>query len=189
MEERQADEIIDALVDWLDTDEVESDFGAEDSYYQSLDPSYQAANGPITSIEELLLVKGIDRELLLGSDERPGLADFITVHGNDGKININTAPSQLLQALHPLLTEDLALTLEEYRGQEANRDLLENADWYLQVPAWPGDIELPQAVISTKSFWFELESEGVFHDQRKGISAVVVRDANNKTFLVSQKAL
>ncbi|WP_136796469.1 type II secretion system minor pseudopilin GspK [Desulfosediminicola ganghwensis] len=188
IEEQQVVELIDALVDWLDTDERESDFGAEDSYYQSLSPPYEAANGPISSIEELLLVKGVDRELLFGNDISPGLADFITVYGDDGKININTAPRQLLQALHPQMSEELALTLEDYRSQELNRDNLENADWYRQVPAWPGDIELPDGLLSTKSVWFELESQGVFHDQRKRMSAVVVRDQDSKTVLVSKKS-
>lgn len=189
IDEQQADEIIDALVDWIDSDEVESDFGAEDSYYQSLTPPYTAANGPVSSMEELLLVKGIDQELLYGSSETPGLADFITVHGDDGKININTAPVGLLQALHPQMTEELALTLADYRSQELNRDSLENADWYRQVPAWPGDIELPDSLLSTKSFWFGLTAEGVFHDQRKQLHGVVVRDEDNNTVLVSKKTL
>jgi len=189
VDEEQADELVDALVDWLDADELESDFGAEDSYYQSLSPPHDTANGPVSRIEELLLVKGFDKELLFGSGDEPGLADFITVHGDDGKININTAPSQLLQALHPQMTEELALTLEEYRSQEENLDNLENVDWYRQVPAWPGDIELPDAILTTKSFWFELTSEGVLHDQRKSMGAMVVRDENNNTVLVSKRSL
>lgn len=180
-DEQEAQEIVDALTDWLDADDRESDFGAETSYYQSLDPPYSSQNGPVGGIEELLLVKGITPELLFGGEGRPGLADFLTVYGTDGKLNINTAPEELLQALHPLMTEELAVTLDEYRREEENIEELQNPDWYRNVPAWPGDIELPGEVLSTRSYFFQLRSEGIFHDQSRRVTAVVQRDSNNKT--------
>lgn len=63
--EQEAQEIVDALTDWIDADDRESDFGAEDSYYQSLDPPYGSKNGPVADLEELLLVKGISSLILL----------------------------------------------------------------------------------------------------------------------------
>jgi len=178
-DERQAQEIVDALTDWIDPDDRESDFGAEESYYRSLNPPYSCRNGPVTTIEELLLVKGISPELLFGGSGRPGLADFLTVYGTDGKININTAPEELLQVMHPLMTEELAATLGEYRLEEKNIEKLEDPGWYGDTPAWPGDIVLPARVISTKSHFFELRAEGSYRGQSRRITAVVERDSNN----------
>lgn len=187
-QEQQAQEIVDALVDWLDADDQESDFGAESSYYHSLDPPYDCRNGPVAAIEELLLVKGITPQLLFGGQGRRGLADFLTVYGSDGKLNINTAPTELLRALHPLMNEELAATLDDYRRAEENYERLETPDWYRNVPAWPGDIELPAENISTKSGVFRIRAEGQLHDQRQSMTAVVQRTAGNQTVEVERRA-
>ncbi len=65
-----------AIVDWLDPDSEAKAGGAESDYYSSLSPSYRARNGPIESLDELLLVKGMTRELLYGNDlNRNGIQD------------------------------------------------------------------------------------------------------------------
>ncbi|MFM8252788.1 MAG: general secretion pathway protein GspK [Planctomycetota bacterium] len=70
------DDIADAILDWLDEDDEQREYGAESSYYQGLSPGYMPANGPFTTVEELLLVRGITPELLFGLDtNRNGLID------------------------------------------------------------------------------------------------------------------
>src|SRR5207342_1622287 len=61
-------EIANSIVDWLDSDSTPRDGGAEDDYYSSLAQPYHCKNGPLESIEELLLVKGVTPQLLFGSD-------------------------------------------------------------------------------------------------------------------------
>lgn len=186
-DDSEAQEIIDALVDWLDPDERESDFGAESTYYRSLEIPYDCQNGPVAVIEDLLLVKGITPLLLFGDDSQPGLADYLTVYGDDGKININTAPVELLEAMHTLMSEELAVSMDEYRVEESNFESLEKVNWYKNVPAWPGDVELPENVISTTSFYFHIVSEGTFHDQRRQMTAVIGRDKDNNSSLIYRK--
>lgn len=169
-------EIVDALVDWLDKDERESDFGAESGYYRSLDPPYECRNGPVTVIEELLKVKGITAELLYGVDGKPGLADYLTVYGSDGKININTVPITLLQAVEPQISKELAEAMDEHRREEGNYESLEKATWYKAVSAWPGDVTLPDELITTKSRYFMIISDTSRHDLHRQISVVVERD-------------
>ena len=65
------DEISDAILDWLDADDTPRDNGAESDYYASLTPPYAPRNGPIQSIEELLLVRGVTPQLLFGLDAAP----------------------------------------------------------------------------------------------------------------------
>src|SRR5262245_59247373 len=60
-------EIADAILDWLDPDDEPRANGAENSYYQALSPPYRCKNGPLDSLEELLLVKGVTPGLLFGN--------------------------------------------------------------------------------------------------------------------------
>jgi type II secretory pathway component PulK len=70
------EDVADAIVDWIDADNVPRANGAEDSYYQSLMPPYHCKNGPLDSLEELLLVRGVTPELLFGNDHnRNGILD------------------------------------------------------------------------------------------------------------------
>jgi hypothetical protein len=70
------EEAADSILDWLDADDEPRPYGAEFDYYQQLQPAYSPANGPIQSIEQLLLVKGVTPQLLYGYDEnRNGLLD------------------------------------------------------------------------------------------------------------------
>jgi hypothetical protein len=59
-------EIADAILDWTDVDPVPREFGAEADYYQSLPNAYTPRDGIPESLEELLLVRGVTRHLLLG---------------------------------------------------------------------------------------------------------------------------
>jgi type II secretory pathway component PulK/DNA uptake protein ComE-like DNA-binding protein len=70
------DAIADAILDWIDPDNEQRESGAELDYYGSLDPPYAPRNGPLGSIEELLLVRGVTPALLFGADlNRNGVVD------------------------------------------------------------------------------------------------------------------
>ncbi|MAT73501.1 MAG: hypothetical protein CMJ58_28805 [Planctomycetaceae bacterium] len=66
-------EIADAILDWLDADESPRTNGAEAEYYQGLDPPYSPTNGPLSSVDELLQVRGVTPELLYGLDQNRNL--------------------------------------------------------------------------------------------------------------------
>ena len=79
-------EIADAILDWIDEDDSPREFGAEAEYYQTLQPSYAPPNGPMVSLDELLLVAGVTPELLYGEDtNRNGLLD---PNENDGELSL-----------------------------------------------------------------------------------------------------
>jgi len=65
----EVDDILSAIKDWIDEDDdPEGLDGAEDSYYQSLENPYSCRNAPFKSPDELLLVRGITRELFYGTE-------------------------------------------------------------------------------------------------------------------------
>lgn len=78
--------IADAILDWIDADDNVRANGAELETYESKNPPYGTKNGPIDTLEELLLVEGITPELLFGEDaNRNGLLD---PNENDGDVSL-----------------------------------------------------------------------------------------------------
>ena len=70
------DDVADAILDWIDEDDEVRPFGAERAYYEQLDPPYTCKNGPLDTVEELLLIRGVTPQLLFGKDtNRNGMLD------------------------------------------------------------------------------------------------------------------
>ena len=68
--------IADAIIDFVDMDTERRENGCENEYYNGLTPPYNAKNGPLDSIDELLLIREVTPELLFGLDtNRNGVLD------------------------------------------------------------------------------------------------------------------
>jgi general secretion pathway protein K len=70
--------VIDSLLDWQDGDNLHRMMGAEKDYYQKLDTPYHPVNGIFEALEELLMVRGIDKRIFYGDEALPTVADFIS---------------------------------------------------------------------------------------------------------------
>lgn len=94
LDETQAQEFAACIVDWRDSDiQVSIPSGsAEDPYYQSLGFPYDCKDAPFEVLDELLLVKGFDKDIF------EKIKGYITIYG-DGRVNINTATAPVLLAL------------------------------------------------------------------------------------------
>ena len=186
-EESEAKAIVDALIDWIDEDNRESDSGAESSYYQSLKKPYECRNGPVRYIEELLLVKGISPELLFGKEKKKGLADFLTVYGTDGKININTADVALVKSLDASITDELVEKFHSFRTARENVDRFAKPDWYLNTGFWPGDIVLDEKLLTTGSTFFMIKATGIRDLLSSKVTVTVHRTDRKTVELLSKK--
>ncbi len=82
------------IVDWRDNDSFfqHPQYGAEDPEYKGLKLSYEAKDGDFEVLEEVLLVHKMDQKVF------NNIKRFVTIYGK-GKININTAPREVLMAL------------------------------------------------------------------------------------------
>ncbi len=77
------EEIADAIIDWRDSDEMPSEVGVEGGYYENLPYAYLARNGSFRTIRELLLVRGVTKELFYGEDTNlNGRLDYNEMDGN-----------------------------------------------------------------------------------------------------------
>ncbi|WP_027367718.1 general secretion pathway protein GspK [Desulfocurvibacter africanus] len=119
--------VANSIVDWTDEDTNFSIGGAENDYYQGLDKPYLCKDGPLESIEELLLVKGVTPELYHGTDERPGLSDLLDVGGSQDKLDINSASPRAFLMIQGLSPETIA-ELETIRKAEPITRLADLAD-------------------------------------------------------------
>jgi hypothetical protein len=75
-----AEELADSVLDWRDSDDNPNPQGAESDYYLSSPQPYRAKNAPFDSPYELLLVKGMTRELFYGDPQQgtPPLTELVT---------------------------------------------------------------------------------------------------------------
>lgn len=93
----------DALIDWMDTNPTVYGSGDDENtrYYPDIGVDNYCKNSSLESIEELLLVEGFDSTILYGDKEQEkyGIIDYITIYTEDGLVNVNTAPKEVLQAL------------------------------------------------------------------------------------------
>lgn len=176
LEQRRAEGIVDAIKDWVDADEEVTGDGAEGAYYAGLARPYAAKNAPLDCIEELLMIKGVTRELFYGTGQTPGLRDFLTVFG-DGKININTAPKPVLRALAAEITDEDVELLDAYR-RNASSDLADAA-WYQKIRrATP--LAIPAGLISVKSDVFSITALGMQGRMTEQVTAVIKRSQDRR---------
>jgi general secretion pathway protein K len=184
-DETEAREIVDSLTDWIDTDDDESDYGAESSYYDSLEYPLVPRNGPVEFPEELLQVKGISKDLLYGNGDKEPLLEYINVENKSGKININTAPIALIQALDERISEEDVEGVDQYRRDENNTDALGDSSWLTDyLPGDIGDEDL-NSILTTESSHFLVESHARELDYSKTMKATIERISENEMRRIS----
>jgi len=77
------DELLDCLLDYRDRDDEVRPLGAEQEYYDQLAWPYLIKNGPLATVEELLLVKGFNGSIVYGEDAN--LNGVLDANEDDGE--------------------------------------------------------------------------------------------------------
>jgi general secretion pathway protein K len=177
-----SDVIADSILDWRDVDSAHRINGAEDDYYQALDPPYKAKNGRIETVEELLLIRGVTPDYFYGHSEktpegamvfRYGLSRYFTAYGTSNRININFAPLPVLMSV-PGMTPQIAQAIFERRRTNPYANM---GDMTRDLPGNLGPATM--AFLSTDQTWiYTLTATG--HRQnskvRRLIRAVIMLD-------------
>lgn len=109
------EEIADAILDWIDADDEIREFGAESDYYSTLVPGYAPKNGPLDSIDELLLVRDVTATMLYGVDANrnshadsmePDPQGLIEVDNSDGAMTSGWAAYLTVHSYESNTTEE-----------------------------------------------------------------------------------
>lgn len=108
--------VLEAIMDWIDTDSNPAGLGgAESDYYSSLPEPYKAANMPFRSIEELAMVRGMTPELL--NQLKPLVSTLMPAEG----LNVNTLTDpRMLQGVN-VSNELRPITLEQAQSLDSNK--------------------------------------------------------------------
>ena len=143
-----------AIVNWRGGDSTT--VAAEAQYYAGLQPPYQPCNGPFQTVRELLMVRGVTPDLLLGRDahqngmlaaaeenesagsvdsEDLGWAGILTVDSSvqnlnaagENRVNIQSADESSLTGIRGI-TRPMARAIVAYRGQHQFQSIADLLD-------------------------------------------------------------
>lgn len=124
--QQQIDLMMEAWNDWIDLNDLATVVGAEKDYYGALDPPYVPRDGPLETVEELLLIRGFAE--VFGDVD---LDAAFTMYGEEDWINLNIATVEAMQLL-PGLDDDLIEEIVAYREE---KEFQGNGDVAQIVPA------------------------------------------------------
>ena len=149
-------EVVAAILDWRDEDNTVTPGGAEIEYYASFQPPSQPRNGPLQTVRELLMVRGVSQELLLGADAHQNgvrttevndqdessldhpdgsLAGLLTVDSSvkdisasgGERVNLQSADERSLTGVRGI-TSEIARAIVAYRGQNQFKTIADLLD-------------------------------------------------------------
>ncbi len=177
--------LADAIVDWLDNDDTPRVGGAESGFYLSRPFPYRSKNDFFDTVDELRLVRGVTPELF------EKLIPFITVYSpgtvnrKAGRINLNTAPKQILMALSAgqdagEITESTADEIIAYRSEEPFKTI----DEIRKVKESLYEILIHQSaqrrdLLSVQSAAFHIRSSGEVDETIRTIDCVGIRSGKD----------
>lgn len=178
--------VLEAIVDWMDVDDMESGFGgAETNYYQSTEVPYRAANGPFISVDELRLVRYMSPQLMMQ------LRPFITVLPGDVPMNLNTLPPLLIRTLNasdqltPLSEMDAAQIIQNLPAEGFYKDLADfTTVWELSA----GNGTLDTSGLAVNTTMFLLKSQVNLVDQQRTMLSLLLRNGETITVVRREEA-
>jgi general secretion pathway protein K len=179
----EAQALVEAITDWIDSDDEVTGFGgAESDYYADLEPAAgRAANRPLAAPSELRWVRGMTPEIYRA------LAPLVTVWpAEGGSVNINTAPPQVLASINvadelsPLAESDLDALLQA-RGEIG----FDNVDAAFAAPPFAGrQFDLSQLGIA--SDWFMLHAETELAGRRYRATTLLRRNGDREVQVIAR---
>lgn len=143
-----AETLRDSLADWVDEDDNQRPYGAEDSEYESREYPYLAANGPIASISELRIINGASPQWLNNV-----LSLVCVIPDNvELKVNVNTLDDDKA----PLLAGLTGLDLQQATSLLSSRpqDGWDEVEDFLNEPSIQA-----LSLSNTRRDWFTIKSE------------------------------
>jgi len=165
-------DLVDAIVDWVDKNEVQEPSGAESLYYQSLRPSYKAANDHLETLLDLRLIKGMTPEII---EKLSKVVTVYPIEGGESKVNLNTADPLVIQALDNRITQGMAAAIVQARPFKKDNTDLDRVSSFEQIGK-----EIRQ-LYDIKSNLFLARMTVRVNEVTRNATVVLQRDANKGT--------
>jgi general secretion pathway protein K len=167
------DPIVQAIKNCVDP--VSTNDCPEEFYYEQQNPPYHCKKGPMDTLSELLLVRGITPEIY--NKIRPYVT---TVSNLTQPINVNTAGLPVLEALDDNINADTAACIQDRRPYSSLTDFYGCAT----AVAACAVTSACRRQIGVQSSYFSVKSRGNMYDTEKTITALIKRQGT-KTTLIS----
>ncbi len=162
----QAEVIADSTREFIDSDErVQSNYGVEDSYYESMSPAYVVPNGFIADASELRSVQQV------GGDVMYKVAPYVcALPYDDWRLNVNTLRPEQAKLLSAMFSPNLSESDAEAVLSNRPFDGWGSVDAFLAEPqiAASGEsvIEEAKGYLAVDSQYFELDVEVLVEQAR-----------------------
>ena len=201
-------ELIGNIKDYIDVDQQRSGAfgGDEDALYDDYEPRYKAKNRAFDTTEEIRMVAGVTDEVWATFGEN------LSVHARDMKINVNSAPANILFAViranaDPQVANEVIQAKVAFMMLERNFAPFRNSRQFLQkvtdpsqplpfpgmpttvvpgIQLAPGADGTMRSMVRTNSYYFRLRSTGYVGDSARTIE-VVVRVRSNRTTTLDRR--
>jgi general secretion pathway protein K len=198
------EDVLCEIIDWTDPDEDRCDLGGgeDPSYYRGGPRSYERKNAPFDSLQELHFVHGVNDDFwttfVEPEPENPEKR-VLTVWGK-GRVNVNTAPAQVLYSVVCMLATDesgISPCLDPYQLYNLAQllqavTMLRTFMPFAKITDFIGAIENPEErlfvplpgfpvagkrqarqILTTQSSVFSIYAEGAVGKATKRIHAVI----------------
>ena len=186
MELDEASEVVDALVDWIDPNDLEELNGAELDYYEELGYLNRPYNRPFYSLDEVRLVRGWDVVERLNPDWQ----EWFTIWSS-GPLDLNEAEPVLLAAAAEITEEEAQAVQDRVRGPDMVRftedDLpFANAQEALDLLGLPDiQVELVLPRLSVNDPTVRIECIGRSGDVKRRVN-MIMRNRDSRPTILSR---
>ncbi len=159
-------------MDWVDADAETAAQGAEDGEYLLFEPAYRTPNTNAGHVSELRLLPEMDDETY--AKIRP----FVCVLPSDKlRINVNTAPEEVLQSLDPtLLTVNLASLVESERAYTSVQEFISDHEQFVATTE----------ILDVRSEYFEMQVQVHIGGARVALSSMLRRDDSGQMHIMAR---
>lgn len=175
-----ADDIIAAIIDWLDPDQNATfPRGAEDTAYMTLDPPYRAANRLFTVPSELLAIQGVTPKIY------DALAPFVTALPVTGQaINVNTAPVEVLVAMAGGPSSSGGAKAQAFDRQRREKPEQTKAQFDADYPGmFPAGV-----AYDVRTSFFQIRGDVFVGSSRVGLYSLIYRGGNGTAIVIAHSA-
>jgi general secretion pathway protein K len=187
MEFDETQDIVDALVDWIDEDDFEELNGAEFQFYEDLGYLNRPYNRPFYSLDEVRLVTGWDRVEALN----PNWQDWFTIWTTGG-LDVNEADPELLAAAADITIDEAQDLQSQVLGPDGIRDTEDDVPFQdlneplslLNLPEDQRALVEPRLTVNDKTS--RIESVGWSGDIKRRIT-LVLRSRTGKPAILERR--
>lgn len=166
MDEDKATNLVNAIVDWMDIDQLPRGYDTEDQGYLRDRIPYRTADQAMKHISELRAVLGVDGKLYAA------LAATVRVLPQPTPVNVNTADPRVLAALMP------GLDLAALAAARAEGRVFAKIEDFYRDPATAG-VARPKVPVAVDSKYFQIDVSARVGDRRQHWRMLALRNRDN----------